>query len=40
MHIKELSGVVVSRLDYCVGDPSSIPTGAVFPTGIQFWMTA
>ena len=30
----ELSGVVVSRLDFCAGDPGSIPAGAEFPTGI------
>ena len=31
---KELSGAVVSRLDYCEGDPGSIPAEAEFPTGI------
>ena len=36
-HFEELSGAVVSRLDYCAGDPGSISTGAEFPTGIQFW---
>ena len=25
---------VVSRLDYCASDPSSIPAGAEFPTDI------
>ena len=34
----ELSGTVVSRLDYCLGDPGSIPAGAEFTTGIQFWV--
>ena len=32
--VKELSGAVVSKLDYCAGDPGSIPAGAEFPTGI------
>ena len=32
--VKELSGAVVSRLDYCAGDPGTIQTGAEFPTGI------
>ena len=31
---KELSGAVVSRLDFCAGDTGSIPGGAEFPTGI------
>ena len=35
---KELSGAMVSRLDYCAGDQRSIPSGAEFPTGIQFWV--
>ena len=29
---------VVSRLDYCASDPSSIPAWAVFPAGIRFWV--
>ena len=33
-HNRELSGAVVSRLDFCAGDQSSIPAGAAFPTGI------
>ena len=39
-HHKTLSGTVVtcSRLDYSAGDPGSIPAGAEFPTGIQFWV--
>ena len=34
------SGAVVSRLDYCAGDPFSIPAGpgTEFSTGIQFWV--
>ena len=32
--VEELSGAVVSRLDFYVGDPGSIPAGAEFPTGI------
>ena len=37
---KDISGAVVSRLDYCAGYPGSIPAGPVteFPTGIQFWV--
>ena len=31
---EELSGTVVSRLDYCAGYPGSIPAAAEFPTGI------
>ena len=31
---QEISGAVVSRLDYGVGDPESIPAGAESPTGI------
>ena len=31
-----VSGSVVSRLDFCAGDPRSILAGAEFPTGIQF----
>ena len=34
----ELSGAVFSMLDFCVDDPGSIPAGAEFPTGIQFWV--
>ena len=36
---KDISGVVVSRLDYCAGVPGSIPAGpeTEFPIGIQFW---
>ena len=29
---KELRGAVVNRLDYCAGDPGSIPAGAEFQT--------
>ena len=36
----ELSGAVVSRMDYRAGDPGLIPAGAEFPTGIQFWVMA
>ena len=32
--VEELSGAAVSRLNYYVGDPRSIPAGAKFPTGI------
>ena len=37
---KGIGGAVVSRLDYCAGDPGSIPAGpgTEFPTGIQFWL--
>ena len=31
---KELGGTVVTRLDFCAGDPGSIPAGAEFQTGI------
>ena len=35
---EELTGsgavVRVSRLDFCAGNPGSIPAGAEFPTGI------
>ena len=31
---EELSGAVVSKLDYCAGDPGSIPAVVEFPTGI------
>ena len=31
---------MVSRLDYCAGDPGLIPAGAEFLTGIQFWVMA
>ena len=34
INLKKLSGVVVSTLDFCAGDPGSIPAGAEFPTGI------
>ena len=36
---KELSGTAVSRLDYCAGDPGSIPDGAEYLNGIQLWGT-
>ena len=34
MNLEELSGAVVSMLDYCAGDPGSIPIGFEFQTGI------
>ena len=38
IYLKELSGVVVSRLDYCAGDPELTQAGAEFPMHIQFWV--
>ena len=32
------TGAVVSKLDYCESYQGSIPAGAEFPTGIQFWV--
>ena len=34
MSDQELSGTVVSRLDFCADDLGSIPAGTEFPTGI------